>query len=157
MAARSLDRQLCRSFRNECLFGWSVGLSRALNATMPYPRTILTMAQNLIIIAGENPDVHENKFYMLWNGILYHHFPLSLEYGVAPQTSITGTGTKPEFLVSGTWRREHRACGRVEEACRRYTGRKTGRTEFSTIYAIGEIGLSFAVYKMNCIRKTENG
>lgn len=132
---------------------------------MPYPRTILTMAQNLITIAGENPDVHENKFYMLWNGILYHHFPLSLEYGVAPQTSITGTGTKPEFLVVKVAREEESIvlvvelkkpaedtpAGRqkVVEELAEYIEERFDETEFSTIYAIGGIGLSFAVYKMN--------
>src|SRR5271168_2488959 len=66
---------------------------------MPYPKTILTMAQNLITSMGDDPNIHENKFYMLWNAILNHHFPLDKDYSVAPQTLITGTGTKPEYLV----------------------------------------------------------
>jgi hypothetical protein len=57
------------------------------------------MAQNLITAMGNNPDIHENKFCMLWNAILNYHFTLDKDYGVAPQTSITGTGTKREYLV----------------------------------------------------------
>jgi hypothetical protein len=57
------------------------------------------MAQNLIALTAANPDLHENKFNMLWNAILYHHFPIELQYGVAPQTSFTSTGSRPEFLV----------------------------------------------------------
>ena len=30
---------------------------------------------------------------------LYHHCPYDLNYAAAPQTSITGIGTRPEFLV----------------------------------------------------------
>jgi hypothetical protein len=54
----------------------------------------------------ENPDIHENRFYMLWNSILTHHFPVAFEYGVAPQTSVTGTGTRSEFLIVKVAREE---------------------------------------------------
>jgi hypothetical protein len=64
------------------------------------------MAQNLIAYTGNDPNIHENKFYMLWNAILYHHFPLDKGYGVAPQTSTTGMGTKPEYLVVNIVREE---------------------------------------------------
>jgi hypothetical protein len=65
----------------------------------PYPKTMLTTAQNLIASARNDPNIHENKFYMLWNVILYNHFLLDKDYDVAPQTSIIGTSTKPEYLV----------------------------------------------------------
>ena len=66
---------------------------------MPYPRAVLTMAQNLLTLTASNPDVHENKFYMLWNGILTHHFPIELDYGVSLQSSVTSTGSQPEYFV----------------------------------------------------------
>jgi len=62
------------------------------------------MAQNLLPVeTANNPDsIHEYGFYMLWNSILTLQFPVSFEFKVAPQTSITGTGTKSEFLVLGS-------------------------------------------------------
>jgi hypothetical protein len=66
---------------------------------MSYPRAIAIMAQNLITPTAASPGLHENGFDMLWNGILNHHFPIALQYGVAPRSSITGTGSKPGFLV----------------------------------------------------------
>ena len=74
---------------------------------MPYPKTILSMAQNFIAsVRGNDWYIHENELYMLWNAILCYHFPLDKDYGVAPQTSITGPGTKTEYLVVKIDRKE---------------------------------------------------
>jgi hypothetical protein len=39
------------------------------SSTTPYPCAIVAMAQNLITLAPANPDLHENKFNMLWDVI----------------------------------------------------------------------------------------
>jgi hypothetical protein len=58
------------------------------------------MAQNLLAFDAEQRDpIHENKYCMLYNAILDHHFPLARDYGIAPQMSTTGTGTNSEYLV----------------------------------------------------------
>ena len=58
---------------------------------------------------------------MLWIAILYYHFPLEKDYGVAHWTSITGTSTKLEYLVVKIARAESwgRKCSprRAQEAC----------------------------------------
>ena len=66
---------------------------------MPYPKQIVTMAQNLLDEQEDNPGLYEIRSYMLWNAILNYHFPADLDYGVVHQTSATGNGTKPDFLV----------------------------------------------------------
>lgn len=129
---------------------------------MPYPRAILTMAQNLIAITGQNLDVHENKFYMLWNSILGFHFPLIFNYGVALHTSVTGTGTKLVIKVAREEESIVLVVGLKKPAEDTLAGREDlveelaediqecfNETNFSTIYAIGGIGLSFVVYKMD--------
>lgn len=70
---------------------------------MPYSGAILSMAQNLSIAALKNPNIHENRYCML----------STEHYGLAPQTSITGNGTKPEFLVVHIDKSRHR--GEAEE------------------------------------------
>jgi len=64
---------------------------------MPYPQAIVTMAQNLLQEIADDPDIHENRFYTLWNSILTFYLPIIFQYGI--QTCITGTGTKSEFLI----------------------------------------------------------
>jgi hypothetical protein len=131
---------------------------------MPYPRAIIMMAQNLLELTANNPDLHENKFYMLWNSILGHHFPIDMDYGIEPQTSITGTGSKPEFLVVKIARlresvvlvvelkkpAEDTSGGRdkVKKELVEYIEERFDETDFPVIYAIAGIGLSWAAYKM---------
>jgi hypothetical protein len=123
------------------------------------------MAQNLISSVGNDPNIHENKFCMLWNAILYYHFPLDKDYGVAPQTSITGTGTKPEYIVVKIVREEEHAVVVVElkkplaetEAGQErvmtelveYIEERFNETKFSTIYGLGRIGLSWTAFRMD--------
>jgi len=122
------------------------------------------MAQNLLQVIAINPDIHENKFHMLWNGILNYHFPVTVQYGVAPQTSVTGLGSKPEFFVVKVAREEESIvlvvelrkpaedsdAGRtnVKQELTDYIEERFDETEFDTIYAIGGIGLSWSAYKM---------
>ncbi|THV03157.1 hypothetical protein K435DRAFT_792037 [Dendrothele bispora CBS 962.96] len=122
------------------------------------------MAQNLLRDIATNPDIHENRFHMLWNSILTFHFPVSFEYGVAPQTSITGTETKPEFLVVKVAREFESIVLVVElkkpsedtdaghENVKRelvdYIEERFGETQFTTIYAIAGIGLSWSAFRM---------
>jgi hypothetical protein len=123
------------------------------------------MAQNLITAMGNDPSIHENKFYMLWNAILNYHFPLDKDYGVAPQTSITGTGTKPEYLVVKIAREEEHVVVVVElkkpleetEAGKEkvmkelveYIEERFDETKFSSIYGVGGIGLSWTAFRMD--------
>lgn len=132
---------------------------------MPYPKTILTMAQNLVASVGRDPNIHENKFYMLWNAILNFHFPLDKDYGVAPQTSITGTGTKPEYLVVKIARNEEHVIvvaelkkpleeteagkEKVMEELVEYIEERFDETKFSSIYGLGGIGLSWTAFRMD--------
>ena len=132
---------------------------------MPYPKPILTMAQNLIASMGNDPNIHENKFYMLWNAILYYHFPLDKDYGVAPQTSNTGTGTKPEYLVVKIAREEEHVVvvaepkkpleeteagkEKVMKELVEYIEERFDETKFSSIYGIGGIGLSWTAFRMH--------
>src|ERR1700678_1422742 len=132
---------------------------------MPYPKTILTMAQNLITSMGNNPNIHKNKFYMLWNVILNHHFPLDKDYGVAPQTSITGTGTKLEYLVVKIACEEEHVVVVVElkkpseetdagkenviKELVEYIEERFDETKFSSIYGLGGIGLSWMAFRMD--------
>jgi len=130
---------------------------------MPYPRVVVTMAQNLLALTASNPDVHENKFYMLWNAILTHHFPIELDYGVS---FVTSTGSRPEYLVVikvahgvedivlvvGLKRpAEDSEWGRVNvrKELVDYIERRFDETKIPTIYAIGGIGLSWVAYKMD--------
>lgn len=46
-----------------------------------YPKTILTMAQNLVLSAGLDPNIEAGKYYVIWNAILNYHFPLDKDYG----------------------------------------------------------------------------
>jgi hypothetical protein len=132
---------------------------------MSYPPAILTMAQNLIRELGNNSALHENRFYMLWNAILNYHFPITHDYGIAPQTSITGTGSKPEFLIVKVARdvesivlivelkkpSEDTDAGRenVKQELIDYIEERFSETTFPTIYAIAGIGLSWSAYKMD--------
>ena len=130
---------------------------------MPYPKTILTMAQNLITSVGNDPNIHVNKFYMLWNAILYYHFPLDKDYGVAPQTSITGT--KQEYLVVKIAREEEHVVV-IAELKKPLEETEAGKekvmtelvecieerfdeTKFSSIYGLGGIGLSWTAFRMD--------
>ena len=118
------------------------------------------MAQNLLELTVNNPDLHENKFYMLWNSILSHHFPIDMDYGIVPQTSITSTGSKPEFLVVKIARlcesvmlvvglkklAQDTSGGRnkVKKELVEYIEEWFDETDFPVIYAITGIGLSWA-------------
>jgi hypothetical protein len=128
---------------------------------MVYPRAIVTMAQNLIREAASKPDIPESKFYMLWNAVLNHHFPIGLEYGVALQTSTKGECT---FLVVKFAREresivlvvllktpdEDTAVGRdsLKKDLAGYIDECFVDTDYETIYGIGGIGLSWSAYKM---------
>jgi hypothetical protein len=134
---------------------------------MPYPRAIITMAQNLIAQAATNANIHENRFYMLWNSILNHHFPIDFEYGVAVQTSQTEPGTRKEFLVVKV-ARDVESVVLVVELTKPAEDTTVGRqnvkselvdyiddrfefdeTQFPTIYGICGIGLSWVIYKFS--------
>ncbi len=140
--------------------------SSTYHTMLQYPRVIVTMAQNLIAFAAASeqsaPPIHENKYYMLYNAILTHHFPLDLEYGIAPQSSIIGTG---EYLVVKV-AREQESIVLVVEAKKPIHDTPGGRatvkkelidyieecldeTIYSTIYGIGCIGLAWVCYKMD--------
>ena len=43
---------------------------------MSYPQAIVTIAQNLLLEIADNPENHENWFYMLWNSIVTFYFPV---------------------------------------------------------------------------------
>jgi hypothetical protein len=134
---------------------------------MTYPKTILTMAQNLTAAAGIDPNIHENKYYMIWNAILNYHFPLDKDYGVAPQTSITaaGTGTKTKYLVVKIARNEEHVvlvaeikkpleeteAGKenVMKELVEYIEKQFDETKFSSIYGLGGIGLSWTLFRMD--------
>lgn len=49
---------------------------------MPYPEQIVAMARRLRDELEANPQLHENRFYMLWCAILQHHFPITSDYGL---------------------------------------------------------------------------
>ena len=84
---------------------------------------------------------------------------------MAPQTSVTGTGTKPEFLVVKVARDEEKlvlvvelkkpaedtAAGRrrVASELAEYIEERFDEPHFNTIYGIGGIGLSWAAFKMD--------
>ena len=132
---------------------------------MPSPKTILTMAQNLIASVGNDWNIHENELCMLWNAILCCHFPLDKDSGVALQTSITGTGTKPEYLIVKIDREEEHLVvvaqlkkpleetqagkekGMVELV--EYIEERFYETKFSSIYGLGGIGFSWAAFRMD--------
>ena len=123
------------------------------------------MAQNLIASKANDPNIHENKFYMLWNAILYYHFSLDKDYGVAPQTSITGTSTKSDCLVVKIAREEEHVVvvvklkkpleeteagkEKVTTELVKYIEERFDETEFSSIYGLGSIGLSWTVFRMD--------
>lgn len=129
---------------------------------MPYPRAIVRMAQNLLELTANDPDLHENKFYMLWNSILSHHFPIDMDYGITPQTS--DTSSKPGFLVVKIARlresvvlvvelkkpEQDTSGGRdqVKKELVEYIEERFDETDFAVIYAIAGIGLSWAAYTM---------
>jgi len=130
---------------------------------MPYPQAIVTMAQNLLQEIADDPDIHENRFYMLWISILTFYFPIIFQYRVALQTFITGTGTKSGFLVVKIVQEsesivlvvglkkpsEDMDTGRenIREELLDFIGEQCEETEFITTYAIGGIGLSWSVFK----------
>ncbi|KAI6042906.1 hypothetical protein EDC04DRAFT_2655344, partial [Pisolithus marmoratus] len=130
---------------------------------MPYPQGGLIMAENLMNLIAQKPDLPKSKFYMFWNGILTFHFPLQLDYIVALRSSTTGSNSMPKFytvvqggemnvvLVLGFKKpAEDTPVGKEEivEELTSYIEECFNETKFSTIYAIGGIGLSFAAYKM---------
>ena len=123
------------------------------------------MAQNFIASVGNDPNTSHNKFHMLWNAILYYHFPLEKDYGVAPQTSIAGTSTKPEYLVVKIAREEEHVVVVAEikkpleetEAGKEkmmtelveYIEERFDETKFSSIYGLGGIGLSWTAFRVD--------
>jgi len=114
---------------------------------------------------GNDPNIHEDKFCMLWNAILYYHFPLDKDNGVAPQTSITSTGMKPEYLVIKIAREEEHVVvvaqlkkpseeteagkEKVMKELVEYIEEWFDETKFSSIYGIGGIGLSWTAFRMD--------
>lgn len=134
---------------------------------MSYPRIINAMTQNLNGTSHET-DVHKNRVYMLWNGILDYHFPLmDFEYGVALQKLSTGEGERPgsEFLVVKFIREvesvvlaiklkepsEDTGSGkdRAKRELAEYIKELFAETNFDTIYGICGIDLGWTAYKMN--------
>ena len=102
---------------------------------------------------------------MLWNAILCYHFPLDKDYGVAPQTSITITDTKPEYLVVKFIRKEEHVvvvaglkkpledteAGKetVMAELVEYIEEQLDETKFSSIYGLGGIGLTWTAFRMD--------
>ncbi|KAI6043686.1 hypothetical protein EDC04DRAFT_2649449 [Pisolithus marmoratus] len=129
---------------------------------MPYPQGGLIMAENLQYLIDQRPDLPKEKFYMFWNGILTFHFPDRLNYVVGLRASTTGSSSKPEFctvlqggenvvLVLGFKKpADNTPAGKEEivEELASFIKECFDETKFSTIYAIGGIGLSVAAYKM---------
>ena len=132
--------------------------------TMSYPRPITTMAQELLDDPEDNPSLHEIRFYMLWNAILHHHFPLHLNYGLIHQTLIAGGGTEPEFLVIRIGlESEHIVVGavlkksadgipgakdKVVKELVDYIEERLTKTKYPAIYGIAGIGLWWTALKM---------
>jgi hypothetical protein len=132
---------------------------------MPYHSTILTMAANLLEEMGRNKNVHESRFHMLWNSILFQHFPLDKQYGIGPQTSMTGTGTKSEFIVVKIARAQEHVVVVVElkkpaeetpagkenvvKEIVDYIEERFDQTNFPSIYGIAGIGLSWTCFRMD--------
>ena len=121
------------------------------------------MAQKLLEESEDNPSLHEIRFYMLWNAIIHHHFPLHLDYGVIHQTLIAGNGKKPEFLVIRiALNSEHVVVGAVLKSADEMPGAKDKavkelvdyieerltKTKYPAIYGIAGIGLWWTALKM---------
>src|SRR5260221_10185601 len=120
-------------------------------ATLPYHKQIVAMAQQLRDKLEANPQLHENRFYMVWCAILQHHFPITSDYGLAPQTLSTGTGTRPEYLILKLCDEEHvlvvvelkkaaekmdAGMDRVEAELLEYIEDHFSKTQYPTIYGI---------------------
>ena len=132
---------------------------------MPYPKQIIIMAQNFIDEREENVQLQENKFYMLWDTILNLHFPFTLGYGMAPQTSITGTGTRQDFIVVKIIREsvdvvvvvelksssdETKAeMDTLQTELVEFIKERFSQTQYQTIYGIGGVGLSWTALKVD--------
>jgi hypothetical protein len=130
---------------------------------MPYSEQIVAMARRLRDELEANPQLHENRFYMLWCAILQHHFPITSDYGLAPQTLSTGTGTRPEYLILKLRDEEHlvvvelkkaaeetdAGMERVEVELLEYIEDRFSKTRYPTIYGIGGIGFSWTVLKVD--------
>ena len=122
------------------------------------------MAKNFLDEPEGSPDLQELRFYILWKAIFYHHFPPDLDYGMAPQLSITGNGV-PNFLVlriahgsedvivvivlkksaNGT----PDAMDNVVRELVAYIGERFTETGYPTIYGIAGIGPSWTALKMD--------
>ena len=133
---------------------------------MPYPKQIITMAQNFIDESEENVELQESRFYMLWNSILNLHFPLTLGYGIAPQTSITGTGTKQDFFViveiigelvdlvvvvelNSSSDETKAQMDTLQAELVEFIKERFSQTQCPTIYGIGCVGLSWTALKVD--------
>jgi hypothetical protein len=136
-----------------------------LTSIMPYPKQIVTMAQNLANELNDDPGLYETRFYMLWHTIINYHFPIALDYGVAPQTSTTATGTKEMFLIVKVGRKtdhivvvvmlkksteETKAeMEKVKAELVEFIKGRFSETQYPTIYGIGVIGFSWTAFKLD--------
>jgi len=122
------------------------------------------MAQNLIWESEDDPILYKVEYYMLWDAILHHHFPLRLNYGMAHQTSITGNG-KLEFLVvrivresehvvlvAGLENSDDVAQDAMDNAVQELVNHIKEcfeETKYPTIYGIAGIGFTWTALKIN--------
>ena len=140
-------------------------LNDCLNNTMPYPKQIITMAKYLTNELDDDPDLHETKFYMLWHTIISYHFPIDLDYGVAPETQITATGTKEMFLIIKAVRKTDHVVvvvklknsaeetkaemETVKAELVEFIEGRFSETQYPTIYGIGVIGFSWTAFRVD--------
>ncbi|KDR71282.1 hypothetical protein GALMADRAFT_213966 [Galerina marginata CBS 339.88] len=123
------------------------------------------MAQNLIASMGNDPNIDESKFCMLWNAILNYHFPLDKDYGVSLESSTSASGTKPAYLVVKIARAEEHVVlisglkkpleeteagkEKLTTELVEYIEKRFEETKFSCVYGLGSIGLSWTAFRVD--------
>ena len=132
-----------------------------LTIIMPYPKQIITMAQNFINEREENVQLQETRFYMLWNTILNLHFPFTLGYGMAPQTHEAKFLRRKDYSRVGRCRRrcraeellwwDHGRDGHIAGRVGWFINERFSQTRYPTIYGIGGVGLSWTALKVDKI------
>jgi hypothetical protein len=123
------------------------------------------MAQNFVDERENNVQLHETRFHMLWNATLNLHFPFNLGYGSAPQTSITGAGTKQDFFVvkiiresedvvvvaglNSSFDETKAEMDTLQAELAEFIKERFSQTQYLTIYGIGGVGLSWTALKVD--------